>query len=148
MIRITLSHPKCEPHIGSDASAGLDMRAFISPRDESAYIVLEPRQSVMLYTGVSVAIPAGWVGLAIPRSSLGRRKLKLTNTVGVIDSDYRGQVMCELYNYGTEGQVIENFERLFQLVIVPHYNPHMYEIVESLDDTSRGTGGFGSTGTK
>ena len=102
----------------------------------------------MIDTGVAVEIPEGWVGIVVPRSSLGKRRLMIANTVGVIDSDYRGTIKMNLLNMSNETQPIDNFERLCQLVVVPHYNPNDIEIVDSLTDTDRGEGGFGSSGSK
>ncbi|MFP9170226.1 dUTP diphosphatase, partial [Enterococcus faecalis] len=98
--------------------------------------------------GVAVEIPRGWFGLVVPRSSLGKRHLMIANTAGVIDSDYRGTIKMNLYNYGSEMQTLENFERLCQLVVLPHYSTHNFKIVDELEETIRGEGGFGSSGSK
>ena len=93
-------------------------------------------------------IPEGFVGLVCARSGLAtKRGLAPANKVGVIDSDYRGEVMVALHNHGTEAQTIEQGERIAQLVLVP-YLTAAYEQADSLTDTDRGAGGFGSTGTK
>lgn len=146
-MKVKLTHPECLPHVGSGEAAGMDLRAYLGPRASDIMIPIGPRGSQLLDTGVAIEIPEGWVGLVIPRSSLGKRKLMILNTVGVIDSDYRGTIKLGLYNYGHETQTIENFERLCQLVIVPHWNPKDIQLVEALEDTERGEGGFGSTGT-
>lgn len=146
-MKVKLTHPDCLPHVGSGEAAGMDLRAFLGSRASDILAAIGPRGSLLVDTGVAIEIPKGWVGIVVPRSSLGKRKLKILNTAGVIDSDYRGTIKMGLYNYGDETQTIENFERLCQMVIVPHWNPNDIQVVDSLDDTDRGEGGFGSTGT-
>jgi len=93
-------------------------------------------------------IPVGYVGLIYARSGLATKKgLAPANKVGVIDSDYRGEIMVALYNHGEQDQVLENGERIAQIVIAPFIQAD-FDIKEELNDTVRGTGGFGSTGTK
>nr|8QLD_A Chain A, Deoxyuridine 5'-triphosphate nucleotidohydrolase [Escherichia phage T5]8QLD_B Chain B, Deoxyuridine 5'-triphosphate nucleotidohydrolase [Escherichia phage T5]8QLD_C Chain C, Deoxyuridine 5'-triphosphate nucleotidohydrolase [Escherichia phage T5] len=143
MIKIKLTHPDCMPKIGSEDAAGMDLRAFFNDLRAIA-----PGKSLMIDTGVAVEIPRGWFGLVVPRSSLGKRHLMIANTAGVIDSDYRGTIKMNLYNYGSEMQTLENFERLCQLVVLPHYSTHNFKIVDELEETIRGEGGFGSSGSK
>ena len=145
-MKITLLHPDCKPHVGSSQAAGMDLRAYFGDRASDLFRVIPPGDSLMIETGVAVEIPEGWVGIVVPRSSLGKRRLMIANTTGVIDSDYRGTIKMNLVNYGDERQPIDNFERLCQLVIVPHYNPNDIEIVDELGDTERGESGFGSSG--
>lgn len=144
-LKIKLAHPSCLPHVGSTQSAGLDLRAFLGTRMDAAIEIL-PRDTKVFGTGVSVAIPEGWVGIVAPRSSTGKLRLSLENTLGVIDSDYRGELLVRLYNYGDEPQVVYNFDRLLQLVIVPHFNPHSFTVVTELDETERGEQGWGHSG--
>lgn len=143
--KIKLAHPACKPVIGSDAAAGMDLRIFLGPRADAA-VEIHPGQTVFLDTGVSVQLPTGWVGLIAPRSSTGKLRITLENTLGVIDSDYRGEIRARLYNFGEETQILYNFDRVMQMVVVPHANPGMFELVDELDVTNRGDKGFGSSG--
>lgn len=147
-MKIKLSNPECMPKVGSARAAGMDLRAYFGTRALDDLKVIAPGGSLMIDTGVAVQIPDGWFGHVVPRSSLGKRRLMIANTCGVIDSDYRGTIKMNLVNFGGEDQVIENFERLCQLVIVPHLNPNDIEVVDELEDSERGVGGFGSTGSK
>lgn len=147
-MRVKLLHPDCLPHVGSAEAAGMDLRAFFGERATDLFRAIAPGEALMIDTGVAVEIPEGWVGIVVPRSSLGKRRLVIANTVGVIDSDYRGTIKMNLVNQSNITQTIDNLERLCQLVVVPHYNPNDIEVVDELDDTERGTGGFGSSGTK
>ena len=95
-----------------------------------------------------MAIPDGYVGLIFARSGLAsKRGLAPANKVGVIDSDYRGELMVALHNHSAQPQTVEPKERIAQLAILPYLHP-TFEVAESLDETKRGDGGFGSTGTK
>lgn len=131
------------PTYGSEFSAGADLYACI---DEN--IKIEPGMTVLVKTGLSMEIPVGYAGLIYARSGLATKKgLAPANKVGVIDSDYRGEIMVALHNHSKETQVIEPKERIAQLVITP-FLKGVFEEVESLEETVRGTGGFGSTGRK
>ncbi len=131
------------PSYGSLYAAGADLRALL---DEP--IVIQPNESVLIHTGIAMAIPAGYVGLVYARSGIAcKRGLAPSNKVGVIDADYRGEIMVSLHNHGTTEQIVEPGERIAQIVITP-YMAAQFEQVESLDDTERGDGGFGSTGAK
>jgi dUTP pyrophosphatase len=126
----------------TEYSAGIDLRACIDTP-----IGLYPNDQVMVPTGIAVAIPEGFVGLIAPRSGMSTKHgIILANTVGVIDSDYRGEVKLAVWRRPKEASkfIIEPMERLAQLIVVPFQN--IVEIVEELDATVRGTGGFGSTG--
>ena len=132
-----------EPAYGSSSAAGADLYAVMD-----APLTLEAGKTVLVHTGLSVEIPDGFVGLVCARSGLAtKRGLAPANKVGVIDSDYRGEVMVALHNHGCDSQTIEHGERIAQLVLVP-YLTAAYEQADSLTDTDRGAGGFGSTGTK
>lgn len=129
------------PSYGTAHAAGIDLYSHTS-KD----IIIRPGETVKVHTGVKVEIPEGYFGGVYPRSSTGvKKQLMLANTIGVIDSDYRGEIMVFFYNYGNKEQVIKNGDRLAQLVIQP-YQKCEIEIVESLEDTERGEEGFGSTG--
>lgn len=129
------------PTYGSDLAAGADLRAVLD-----APITIKPNESVLIHTGIAVAIPVGYVGLVYARSGIAcKRGLAPSNKVGVIDADYRGEIMVSLHNHGTTEQTIDPDERIAQMVITPFIHCE-YEEADNLDDTERGTGGFGSTG--
>ncbi len=132
-----------EPKYGSADAAGADLYAIMD-----APLTLNPGQTALVHTGLAVEIPTGFVGLVCARSGLAtKRGLAPANKVGVIDADYRGEVMVALHNHGAEAQTIDHGERIAQLVLVP-YLTASYQQAEDLSDTDRGAGGFGSTGTK
>ena len=129
------------PTYGSEDAAGADLYACIDKE-----LTVEPGQSVFVPTGLSMQIPKGYAGLIYARSGLAcKRGLAPANKVGVIDSDYRGEIIVVLHNHGHQPQIIAHGERIAQLVITPVYTPGFAESDE-LDDTSRASGGFGSTG--
>ena len=131
------------PTYGSDFAAGADLYASI---DEG--ITIEPNETKFIPTGLAFEIPVGLVGLVYARSGLSCKKgLAPANKVGVIDSDYRGEVMVALHNHSKEAKSIEPNERIAQIVFTPYIKGN-FEIVSALENTERGTGGFGSTGTK
>ena len=131
------------PTYGSDYSAGADLYACIEKDIE-----IKPNETVFVHTGLAFEIPAGLVGLVYARSGLACKKgLAPANKVGVIDSDYRGEVMVALHNHSKVPQTVAAGERVAQLVITP-YIPAEFVETEELSDTVRGVGGFGSTGTK
>ncbi len=132
------------PTYGTEFSAGADIYALI----EDGSVTIAPGETKMLNTGLAFAIPEGIVGLVVARSSLGTKKgLAPANKVGVIDSDYRGEVRVVLHNHGSTPQTIENGERVAQMLFLPHYSAEFTE-TDELSETLRGVGGFGSTGTK
>lgn len=129
------------PTYGSAEAAGADLYACL---DESVSIV--PGQTLLVPTGIALEVPKGCAGLIYARSSMGvKRGLAPANKVGVIDSDYRGEIMVALHNHGASPQEIAPGERIAQLLITPVLTPQ-YEQVDELSDTARGAGGFGSTG--
>ena len=131
------------PHYGTKESAGADLRACID-----ASVTLAPGERKLISTGLRMAIPAGYEGQVRPRSGLAVKKgLTLLNTPGTIDADYRGDVMVLLINLGLEDVVIERGERIAQLIIAPVIRA-CFQFTDSLEDTHRGSGGFGSTGAK
>ena len=131
------------PAYGSAAAAGADLYAVLD-----APLTVAAGETALVHTGLAVEIPAGFVGLVCARSGLAtKRGLAPANKVGVIDADYRGEIMVALHNHSTATQTIEQGERVAQLVLVP-YLTAAYEEADSLTDTVRGAGGFGSTGTK
>ncbi len=131
------------PTYGSRFSAGADLYAIL---DEP--LVLEPHKTALVHTGIAVEIPEGLVGLVYARSGLAcKRGVAPANKVGVIDCDYRGEIMVALYNHTDSIQIIEPCERIAQLVLTPYVTADFIECDE-LTDTERGEGGFGSTGRK
>ena len=131
------------PTYGSACSAGADLYAC-----EAGGVTIEAGCTVLVHTGIAMAIPEGYVGLVYARSGLAtKRGLAPANKVGVIDSDYRGEVMVALHNHGDKAQTVENGERIAQIVFTP-YVAADFDVVDELDDTERGEGGFGSTGRK
>ena len=131
------------PTYGSEYSAGADLYALLEEAIE-----IKPHETVFVHTGISVEIPEGYCGLIFARSSMGaKRGLAPANKVGVIDADYRGEIMVALHNHSEVTATVEPFERIAQLAIVPFLKAEFEEAAE-LSDTVRGAGGFGSTGTK
>lgn len=129
------------PTYGSGEAAGADLYMC-----GAETVTIHAGESLMLPTGIAVEIPQGHVGLVFARSSLGvKRGLAPANKVGVIDSDYRGEIKVTLHNHSGEPQIIDAYERIAQLVIVPCLHVS-YEEAEDLNETERGAGGFGSTG--
>ena len=129
------------PTYGSEYSAGADLYALL---EEPCTIA--PGETVLLHTGIAMEIPEGYGGFIYARSGLGVKKgLAPANKVGVIDSDYRGEIRVALHNHGSCEQTVENGERIAQLVITPVFTPGFTEVKE-LTDTQRAGGGFGSTG--
>jgi len=131
------------PTYGSADAAGADLYACI---DEA--VTIQPSQTVLIPTGLSMEIEQGFAGFIYARSGLAtKRGLAPANKVGVIDSDYRGQVMVSLHNHTEQPQTVEPGERVAQMVFAPVYRAQFCE-TDTLQDTERGTGGFGSTGMK
>ncbi|MEY3016644.1 MAG: dUTP diphosphatase [Burkholderiaceae bacterium] len=130
------------PSYATTGSAGLDLRAALTEP-----LVLAPGQTELIPTGLSIYISdPGYAGLILPRSGLGHKHgIVLGNLVGLIDADYQGPLMVSAWNRGNQAFTIEPMERLAQLVVVPILQVG-FNIVESFDQSARGTGGFGSTG--
>lgn len=144
--KASLENPECMPKIGSEDAAALDLRIYLGSKSTDVMSILPAGETKKYRTGVKVQIPTGWCGLVLPRSSTGRLHCILANTVGLIDSDYRGELQIEVTNLGTKDVILENFQRVCQMVVVPHMNPHTIAIVDSLDETVRGEQGWGSSG--
>ena len=131
------------PTYGSAFAAGADLYAC-----EGGEVTIEAGQTKLIHTGIAMEIPEGLVGLIYARSGLAcKRNLAPANKVGVIDSDYRGEIMVALHNHGSRPQTVADGERIAQIVFAPFYTAS-FEVVDELSDTVRGIGGFGSTGTK
>ena len=129
------------PTYGSAEAAGADLYACLE-----GPVTIQPGETAWIPTGIALEVPKGCAGLIYARSSMGvKRGLAPANKVGVIDSDYRGEIRVVLLNHGKQTQTVEHGERVAQFLITPVLTPAYME-VESLSDTDRGAGGFGSTG--
>ncbi len=131
------------PTYGSAYAAGADLYAL-----PDTDVTVQPGQTVLIHTGIALELPVGYAGLIYARSGLASKKgLAPANKVGVIDCDYRGEVMVALHNHGIVPQTVTGAERIAQLVITPYITAAFCE-TDELSDTARGEGGFGSTGSK
>ena len=129
------------PKYGSAYAAGADLYAVTDGE-----VVFAPGETRLIHTGLSMEIPEGFAGLVYARSGLAsKRGLAPANKVGVIDADYRGEILVALHNHSTQAQKIDCGERIAQLVIAPFLKAE-FEEADELSDTVRGSGGFGSTG--
>lgn len=131
------------PTYGTEFSAGADLYACL---DEA--VTLAPGETRLIKTGLAMEVPVGYAGLIYARSGLATKKgLAPANKVGVVDADYRGEVMVALHNHSLSDATVEPGERIAQMVIAPFLTAN-FIVAEELEDTVRGAGGFGSTGTK
>lgn len=129
------------PTYGSPEAAGADLYACL----ESA-VTIRPGETAFIPTGIAMEVPKNCAGLVYARSGLAcKQGLAPANKVGVVDSDYRGEITVVLHNHGCVAQTVENGQRIAQMVITPVLTPP-YEEAQELSDTNRGQGGFGSTG--
>lgn len=129
------------PTYGSEQAAGADLYACLE-----VPVVINPGETAFISTGISLEVPLGCAGLIYARSGMAcKRGLAPANKVGVVDSDYRGEIIVALHNHGKMAQTVENGERVAQFVITPVLTP-AYVVAETLSDTARNQGGFGSTG--
>ncbi|WP_341304038.1 dUTP diphosphatase [Pseudomonas sp. TMP25] len=138
-----LGHEFPLPHYATPGSAGLDLRAMLKQT-----LVLEPGQTVLIPTGLSIYIgDPGLAAMILPRSGLGHKHgIVLGNLVGLIDSDYQGELMVSCWNRGQSAFTIEIGERIAQLILVPVVQAH-FELVDEFDQSQRGAGGFGHSGS-
>ena len=143
-VKIKKLYPNAKmPFYGTEFSAGADLCACL---DEP--VTLQPNETKMISIGIAAELPVGYAGLIFARSGLAsKRNLAPANKVGVVDSDYRGEWFVPMRNHGDTPQTIEPGERIAQLVITPYLTAQFIE-AETLSDTVRGMGGFGSTGVK
>ena len=131
------------PTKGSEQAAGYDLYAVI---DDTTSVEIQPHATVKVGTGLSVQPPTGYFGAIFPRSGLSTKQgLRPANCVGVCDEDYRGEYIVALHNDSEKVQYVQHGDRIAQLVFMPYLDIE-FEEVEVLDETNRGTGGFGSTG--
>ena len=142
-IKIKLTRGAQIPKYATNGSAAVDLCAMIdSP------ITLAPGERALIPTGIALSIPDGYVGIIAARSGLACKKgICLSNGIGVIDSDYRGEIFVGLFNSSKDEFTVERGERIAQLMFVP-VESAVFVSTDSLDETERGEGGFGSTGTK
>ena len=131
------------PSRGSDLSAGYDLYACLSEN-----VTILPGQSAGVGTGLAVALPEGWFAAIFARSGLAvKQGLRPANCVGVCDADYRGEYIVPLYNDSDQPRTVENGQRIAQMVLLPCRTLE-FRLAEDLDETGRGQGGFGSTGSR
>ena len=131
------------PTYGSEYAAGADLYALTEVE-----LIFAPGETKLVHTGIAMEIPEGYAGLIYARSGLAsKRGLAPANKVGVVDADYRGEIMVALHNHSSSVQTVSPKERIAQLVVAPFLKAEFFES-EALRETMRGEGGFGSTGTK
>lgn len=135
-----LSENATVPTYGTEFSAGADLYNLDTP------VTIEPHATVLIHTGIAMEIPEGYCGLIFARSGLAsKRGLAPANKVGVVDADYRGEIMVALHNHTNAPATVDAGERVAQIAIVPFLKCE-FDVVDELSDTVRGAGGFGSTG--
>lgn len=138
-----LNENACIPTYGTEFSAGADLYSGLSEA-----VTIAPGATEFIKTGIAMEIPTGLVGLIYARSGMACKKgVAPANKVGVIDSDYRGEIIVALHNHSQNPVTIEPRERIAQIVLAPYVTAD-FNTVQELNDTERGTGGFGSTGSK
>jgi dUTP pyrophosphatase len=140
IVNFTVDNDNCIPYKKHDTDAGFDLRSNME------FFDIYPYEFKQIYTGVKVAIPPGYMGMIVPRSGLGSKGFTLRNTVGIIDSDYRGEIILMVTNNSKSPIPINKYDRVAQLIFVPVLLPTL-NLVNTLDDTIRGEGGFGHTGS-
>jgi dUTP pyrophosphatase len=140
IVNFTVDNDNCIPYKKHDTDAGFDLRSNMD------FFDIYPYEFKQIYTGVKVAIPTGYMGMIVPRSGLGSKGFTLRNTVGIIDSDYRGEIILMVTNNSKSPIPINKYDRVAQLIFVPVLLPTL-NLVNTLDDTIRGEGGFGHTGS-
>ncbi len=142
-IKLINTSGHADPAYETDASAGMDLRASLD-----LPVKLEPLQRAIVKTGLFIELPKGFEAQVRPRSGLAAKKgITVLNAPGTIDADYRGEIGVILVNLSNEDYIVEDGERIAQLVIAKHERAD-WELTEELTETERGSGGFGSTGTK
>ncbi len=129
------------PRLGSEYAAGADLYSV-------EQVTLNAGETKLVHTGLAMEIPVGYGGFIFARSGLAtKRGLAPANKVGVVDADYRGEIMVALHNHGSQPQTVEKGERVAQMVLMPYLAAEYFE-TDTLSDTARGDGGFGSSGRK
>lgn len=133
------------PAYETPQSAGMDLRAAV-PDDEP--VSIPPGEWRLIPVGIAIALPAGYEAQVRPRSGLAAKHgISCVNTPGTVDADYRGEIRVNLINHGQTEFTVQRGDRIAQMIIAP-VTQAVWEVADSLDETERGTGGFGSTGTK
>ena len=141
-IELKILNKNCYPEYATPGSAGIDLKAASIIRA----IEIHPGDQELIRTGIAIHIKdPGYAGMIIPRSGLGKRGVVLGNLVGLIDSDYQGEIKVLLWNRGNDIVQIDHMDRIAQLVLVPVVQAQ-FEIVQEFEQSQRGAGGFGSTG--
>lgn len=138
LIEYTTEDFNLQPVRAHDGDAGADLRAANN-------YTIRPHTAELIDTGVAVQIPYGYFGMVVSRSGHGKHRISLANRVGIIDATYTGSILVRLENLGEDDFVIHTYDRIAQLVIIPCLLPD-FVLVDELDETARGAGGFGSTG--
>lgn len=134
------------PTYQTEGAAGADLCANLLPEDRVSGFILDPMRRAVIPTGIRLEIPPGYEGQVRPRSGLALKfGISLPNTPGTIDSDYRGPLGVALINLGSEPYIIRHGDRIAQMVVAPVVQA-VFKVVDTLSDSQRGTGGFGSTG--
>jgi len=129
------------PTYGTASAAGADLYAWLEQS-----VIIEPGKTAFIPTGIALEVPEGCAGLIYARSGLScKQGLAPANKVGVVDSDYRGEITVALHNHGGEARTVNHGDRIAQFIITPVLQP-AYQVAEELSDSLRGSGGFGSTG--
>lgn len=143
-VQIKKLNPRAKlPTVGSQYAAGYDLYACL---DGDGVVTIPPHHTVMIHSGIAVALPEGTFGAVFARSGLAAKEgLRPANCVGVVDSDYRGECMVAVHNDSSVDHMIHDGDRIAQMVLLP-YLPMDFEEVSELPETARGEGGFGSTG--
>lgn len=139
-IKSVRDNPK-QPLMATEGAAGYDIHAYLP----GGSVPLKPNSMYTIPTGWSLEIPRGYFGMIAPRSGLGKKGIILANTVGIIDSDYRGEISVILKNMSQSTFILEDGMRIAQLMLMQHASPKLI-VVNELEETVRGDGGFGSTG--
>ena len=146
-MRIEVLDERCTPYLGSKGAGGIDLRARCLTNDVPEF--LRPDIKYTFGLGIKTNIPVGWVGLVAPRSGQGfKYEATLANTVGVIDSDFEGEWKVAIVVRGAWQMPFKEFDRICQLIVVPHYDYSKIEWGNILTGSERGEGGFGHSGTK
>jgi len=142
-VKIKFTRGMSSPEYATKGSAAVDLRAGLEEGEE---VVIKPSEKALIPTGLAISLPESTVAIIAPRSGLGVKKgISLSNGIGIIDSDYRGEICVGLINHGKEDFVIKRGDRIAQMMFMPVYTAEFLP-VETLDETERGEGGFGHTG--